>query len=190
MAVIGAASSHTAFVVMVCCKNFPLLSSLPHSHRERVNRFFGMIWAGCVNRGLNQCQWQCRIVQNWQDKNVQLTTFRREPEGSGNASDGGLFHDTRFVSPRAEYQPDIQKDWISSKHCTKIPCHHPLDTEKEARETHETQSIQRIHSATDHRIPWNSLKGSPRAETSAWNQTKQPERCFLTDIVDIIEKNR
>jgi hypothetical protein len=49
-------------------------------------------------------------VQNWQNKSVQLTTFWRELEGSGNANDGGILHDTRFVSPRAEYQPDIQKE--------------------------------------------------------------------------------
>ena len=57
-------------------------------------------------------------------------------EGIGDAENGGLFHDMGFVPPRAEYQPDIQKDRISSEHCTKIPCHQlSLDPKKEVRET-------------------------------------------------------
>ena len=46
------------------------------------------------------------------------TTFMHKREGSGNAENGGLFHDTRFASPWIEHQSNIQEDRTSPEHGT------------------------------------------------------------------------
>jgi hypothetical protein len=43
-------------------------------------------------------------------------------EGSGNAENGGLFHDTRFASSGSEHQSNIAEDRTSPEHGTET--HH------------------------------------------------------------------
>jgi len=57
-------------------------------------------------------------VHLWRNESVQLTTFMHKREGSGNAENGELFHDTRFASPGIEHQSNIPEDWTSPEHGT------------------------------------------------------------------------
>jgi len=59
-------------------------------------------------------------------------------EGSGNAEEGGLFHDTRLVSPRTENQSNIPEGRISPEYRKEISYRrNPTDTDEKRGTTEQ-----------------------------------------------------
>jgi len=67
-----------------------------------------------------KCHWRCKSAHFRRDKNTHLTTFKQELEGSGNAGNGGLSHDTGSLSPGNEHQSNLPGDWFQPENSTEI----------------------------------------------------------------------